>query len=198
MARSALALAQEFGDAVQRDFGGGLRSRSRDEAVYGQPVTRMIGGGLWPIIAAGAAVCLAGCAARRPTHASVKQCLEHVAADRRTCLQGCEGEFEDALVGCYGRSACTERCETRQLVCQAGPLHDLTFCGETAENPRSCQAQLRADRRACTGRPDRAACEEDGRHRAVACWQACRRAHGPALERCAAGFRTCLDSCVAR
>jgi len=159
----------------------------------------MIRSGLWPLMAVGAAICLAGCAARRPTHAAALDCVERADADRRSCLQGCEGEFEEAFVGCYGGpNSCTERCETRQLACQAGPLHDLTLCAEAAENPRSCQSQLHADLHACAGRPDRAACEEDGRHLAVACWQACRRAHGFALERCAETFRTCLDGCVPR
>src|SRR5216110_2067252 len=137
----------------------------------------MIRSGLWPLMAVGAAICLASCAARRPTHDAGLDCVERADADRRSCLQ---------------------RCEARQLACQAGPLHDLTLCAEAAENPRSCQSQLHADLHACAGRPDRAACEEDGRHLAVACWQACRRAHGFALERCAETFRTYLNGCVPR
>jgi hypothetical protein len=159
---------------------------------------RMIRGGISPIIVVGAVFCLAGCAARRLTRATILECVERAEADRRTCFQGCEGEFEEAFIGCYGRNACTDRCETRELACQAGPLHDLSLCGEATENPRSCQAQLHVDLRACAARPDRPACEEDGRRRALACWQACQRANGPALERCAETFRTCLDACVPR
>jgi hypothetical protein len=160
---------------------------------------RMIRSDLRPLLIVGAAICLAGCAARRPTHATALECVERADADRRSCFQGCAGEFEQAFVGCYGGpNACTERCQTRQLACEGGPLHDLDVCGEAEENQHSCRTQLRADLHACAGRPDRAACEEDGRHLAIACWQACRRAHGPALERCAEAFRTCLDGCVPR
>ncbi len=174
------------------------RSHSRDEAVMIELIERMIRGGIWPVVVAGAAFCLAGCAARRPTHATVLACVERANADRRSCIQGCEGDFEETFVGCYGHNPCSDRCETQELACQAGPLHDLALCGEAAENPDSCQAQLHADLQACASRLNRAVCEEDGRRRAVACWQACRRAHGPALERCAEAFRTCLDSCVPR
>jgi hypothetical protein len=161
-------------------------------------MTSMARGALWPIVL-GAAVCLAGCAARRPTRATVHPCVERVVADRRACFRDCEGAFEQAFVGCYGGpNTCTERCETQQLVCQAGPLRTLNLCGESAENPRSCQAQLRADQQGCAGRPDRAACEEDARHRAAACWQMCRGAQDPALKRCAVAFKTCLDGCVPR
>ena len=163
-----------------------------------EPLERMIGGRIWPVIVVGAAFCLAGCAPRRPARATVLACVERAEAERRTCLQGCEGDFEEAFVGCYGHNACTNGCETRQLACQAGPLHDLALCGEAVENPDSCQARFHADLHACAGRPNRAACEDDGRRRAVACWRVCRRAHGPALERCAGTFRTCLDGCVPR
>jgi hypothetical protein len=158
----------------------------------------MIRGAIWPLIAVGAVLCLGGCPARRATRATVLGCIERAEGDRRTCLQGCEGEFEEAFVGCYGHNACTDGCETRQLVCQGGPLHDLTLCGEAAENPRSCQTQLHVDLHACAGRPDRAICEDDARRQAAACWRACRRTHGPALQRCAETFQTCLDGCIPR
>jgi hypothetical protein len=153
---------------------------------------------LWPVIVVGAVFALAGCAGRRPPHDTVLKCVERAEADGRTCVQGCEGEFEEAFVGCYGHNPCTNRCETRQLACQEGPLRDLALCGEAAENSGSCQARLRVDLQDCASRPDRAACEDDGRRRAAACWQACQRVYGPALERCAETFRTCLDGCVPR
>jgi len=131
-----------------------------------QPLDRMIRGRIWPVIVVGAAFCLAGCAPRRPARATVLACVERAEAERRTCLQGCEGDFEEAFVGCYGHNACTNGCETRQLACQAGPLHDLALCGEAVENPDSCQARFHADLHACAGRPNRAACEDDGRRRA--------------------------------
>jgi hypothetical protein len=144
-----------------------------------------------------AAVCLAGCAIRAPTRAGVQACVDGAEANRRGCFQGCEGEFERAFVGCYGRDACTERCESEQMACQAGPLLALQLCGEALDNPRSCQVQLRTERQACAGRPDRVACEEHGRRRAATCWYACQHTHGPALDQCALNFRTCLDGCIA-
>jgi len=157
----------------------------------------MVRDALWAVVV-GAAVCLAGCSARRPTHATVLACVERATADRMSCFEGCQGEFEEAFVGCYGHDACTDRCQTQQLACQAGPLHDLALCAEAAENPSSCQAQFHGDLQACAGRPSRAACEDDARRRAVACWEACQSTHVPALERCAATVRTCLDGCVPR
>ena len=76
----------------------GSRSRSRDEAVMIQPLDRMIRGRIWPVIVVGAAFCLAGCAPRRPARATVLACVERAEAERRTCLQGCEGDFEEAFV----------------------------------------------------------------------------------------------------
>jgi len=163
-----------------------------------EPLERMFRGLIWPVIVVAAAYCLAGCAGRRPARATVLACVERAEADRRTCMQGCEGDFEEAFVGCYGHNACTDRCETRQLACQAGPLHDLALCGEAAENPDSCQARLHVELPACAGRSDPAACENDARRRAVGCWRVCQRAHGPALEGCAEAFTTCLDGCVPR
>jgi len=160
-------------------------------------ISSMTRGAFWPTLV-GAAVCLAGCATHPATRASAQVCVDRADANRRDCFQGCEGDFEKAFVGCYGRNACTGRCETQQVTCQAGPLHDLEFCGEAAENPHSCQGQLRAHRGACAGRPDRMACEEDARRGAAGCWYACQRTHGPVLERCAVAFKTCLDGCVGR
>ncbi|HLK12382.1 MAG TPA: hypothetical protein VKW76_13475 [Candidatus Binatia bacterium] len=129
----------------------------------------------------------------------LQRCVDEADAGRRACFQDCEGWYEDTFVDCYGgENACTERCQAAQLDCQAGPLQELKVCGEAAENPASCQAQLRADREACAGRPDRAACEDEARHRAAACWQACQSAHAPALERCARAFKACLDGCLVR
>jgi hypothetical protein len=151
------------------------------------------------VVVLGVAVSLAGCAPRRPARAAASACVERADASRRSCFQDCEGEFEEAYVACYGGpSTCTGRCETQQLACQAGPLHDLGVCGEAADNPRSCQERLRAERQACGGRPDRTACEDDAARRAAGCWQACQQTAGPALERCASGFKTCLEGCVAR
>jgi hypothetical protein len=151
------------------------------------------------LVVVGVAIGLAGCAARRPARAAVDVCVDRADARRRDCFQDCEEAFERTFVGCYGgRNPCTERCEGGQLACQAGPLHDLAFCGEATENPRSCQARLRADQQACAGRSDRAACEEEARRGAATCWEGCQRAHGPALERCAEAFKACLDGCVAR
>jgi len=148
------------------------------------------------VLAIGA--CFAGCAPRRPTVATVQRCVDEAEADRRACFQDCEGWFEEAFIACYGGpGACTDRCRAEQLACQAGPLADLKACGEAAENPASCQARLGADRAACAGRPDRAACEEDARRRAAACWRTCESTQAPALERCATNFKTCLDGCLA-
>jgi hypothetical protein len=144
----------------------------------------------------GALVWLAGCAARRPTHATAVACIERADAGRRSCFQECEGEFENGFIACYGRSACTERCETEQLVCQAGPLNAMASCGEAAESEASCRSRLHADLQACPAGADRAACERDARRRAAACWAGCRRANGPALERCTEAFTGCLDGCL--
>jgi hypothetical protein len=150
------------------------------------------------IVAVALLVWLPGCAPRRPTHATALACVERMEADRRGCFQDCEREFEDAFVGCYGRNRCTDACETRQLACQAGPLRELSLCGEGPDDPSSCQARLHSDLQACADRSDRVACEDGARRRAAGCWQVCRRAHAPVLDRCAMTFRTCLDACVPR
>src|SRR5579884_2426842 len=136
--------------------------------------------GVWWTLVLGLGAALAACAPRRPTVATVERCLDAAEADRRACFQDCEGWYEEAFVACYG-----------------GPLADLKACGEAAENPASCQARLGANRAACASRPDRAACEEDARRRAAACWRTCESTQAPALERCATTFKACLDGCLA-
>jgi hypothetical protein len=146
----------------------------------------------------GLGACLAACALRRPTVATVRRCVDEAEADRRACFQDCEGWYEEAFVGCYGgHGTCTDRCRAEQLACQAGPLADLKACGEAADNPASCQTRLGADRAACAAQPDRAACEDEAQRRAAACWQTCQSAQAPALERCARTFKACLEGCLA-
>jgi hypothetical protein len=145
------------------------------------------------------AVVLAACASRHPSPATVQSCVEGADAERRGCLQDCEGGFGEALISCHGGpNACTDKCETSLLGCQAGPMQHLRFCGEAAENPSSCSARLRVDQSQCRGRNDAAACTAEARRRAAACWHACEGTDRPALNRCAEGFTTCLEACVPR
>jgi hypothetical protein len=145
-----------------------------------------------------AAGLLGGCVARRPTHARIEQCIGRADAERRGCVGQCEGDFEDAFVACYGGpDDCTRRCQGQQLACQQGPLSALGLCAGTPEAPGSCAEALRSERAACGARADRVACEGDARRRASTCWQNCQRAQGPALERCAQSFGSCLDACIA-
>jgi len=147
------------------------------------------------------ACALSACAPRAPRRATVAACVERAETDRRDCLRDCEDAFGEALIVCHGGpSDCTGRCQATVVACQTGPVEQLRFCGEAAENPASCRSRLRADRDACRGRDprDAAACEDEARRRAAACWQVCERAGRPELTRCASGFRQCLAACVPR
>jgi hypothetical protein len=133
---------------------------------------------------------------RRPREA-VDRCVEQASRDRATCHRDCEDEFAGTFLDCYGPpSACTTRCQAEQTQCQDPPFRALRACEGDPGEPRSCRARVDAERAACRTAPDPRACDDAARARGFECWQACQRAQEPALQRCAARFRACLDGCV--
>jgi len=150
----------------------------------------------WVVVVALAAIPAVSCAPL-PRREAVVRCVDSASRDRAACHRDCEDDFGDDFLACYGPpNPCTTRCQSEQAGCQDPPFRALRACEGDPGEPRSCRARIDAERAACRKDPHPHDCDTAARARGFECWQTCQRAHEPALQRCAARFKACLDGCV--